>query len=245
MSTLAWALSSEAQRRRRATRLLAAVALLLAPRALAAQAVVSGLIAVIERQGADRTDLRTAVVYLEPRERGVPVAGGRPTPRDASIAMTGREFVPHVRVVLAGGTVAFPNQDPFSHNVFSNAEAGPFDLGLYRRGASRTANFPRAGIYPIYCNIHSRMVSFVIAVPSTLVAAVGSDGRFTIPDVPPGTYLLHAWHERAGARVTREIVVPPAGLSGQRIVLDTRAYVPGPHLNKFGLPYAATREDRY
>jgi plastocyanin len=185
------------------------------------------------------------VVYLEPRGRAVSGVGARPTPRDASIAMTGREFVPHVRVILAGGTVTFPNQDPFSHNVFSNAEPGPFDLGLYRRGASRVANFPRAGIYPIYCNIHSRMVSFVIAVPAPLVAIVAADGRFTFADVQPGTYLLHAWHERAGGSVTREIVVPPTGLSGQRVVLDTRTYVPGPHLNKFGLPYTATREDRY
>lgn len=216
-----------------------------APRTLAAQGVVSGQLAVVERQGADRTDLRTAVVYLEARGRSIQPAGGRPMPRDATIAMTGREFVPHVRVILAGGTVAFPNQDPFSHNVFSNAEAGPFDLGLYRRGASRSANFPRAGIYPIYCNIHSRMVSFIIAVPSPLVAVVAADGRFTIPDVPAGTYQLHAWHERAGTRVTREIAVPATGLAGQRVVLDTRTYVPGPHLNKFGLPYAATREDRY
>ena len=217
--------------------------LLAAPR-LQSQAVVSGQIAVVEREGTDRTDLRTAVLYLEPRGREV-VTGGRPTPRDASIAMTNREFVPHVRVILAGGTVSFPNQDPFSHNVFSNAEAGPFDLGLYRRGTSRVASFRRPGIYPVYCNIHSRMVSFVIAVPSPLVAVVAADGRFTFADVPPGAYLLHAWHERAGARVTHEIVVPAGGLTGQRIVLDTRAYVPGPHLNKFGLPYAATREDRY
>jgi plastocyanin len=222
----------------------AALALIVAPRRLAAQAVVSGQIAVVEREGTDRTDLRTAVVYLEPRGREV-LTGGRPTPRDATIAMTNREFVPHVRVILAGGTVSFPNQDPFSHNVFSNAEAGPFDLGLYRRGASRVANFRRPGIYPVYCNIHSRMVSFVIAVPSTLVAMVAADGRFTFADVPPGAYLLHAWHERAGVRVTHEIVVPAGGLTGQRVVLDTRAYVPGPHLNKFGLPYAATREDRY
>ena len=223
---------------------MAALGLLLLPRELRAQAVVSGQLAVVERQGADRTDLRSAVVYLEPRAREVE-GGGRPMPRDASIAMTSREFVPHVRVILAGGTVAFPNKDPFSHNVFSNAEAGPFDLGLYRRGASRVANFPRAGIYPIYCNIHSRMVSFVIAVPTSLVAMVAADGRFTFADVPPGRYLLHAWHERAGTRVTQEVVVPAAGLAGQRIVLDTRTYVPGPHLNKFGLPYAATREDRY
>jgi len=237
-------LSSDLRQRSRAALVFATLALLLTASRLSAQAVVSGQIAVVERQGADRTDMRTAVVYLEPRGQEV-TAGGRPTPRDATIAMTGREFVPHVRVILAGGHVAFPNQDPFSHNVFSNAEAGPFDLGLYRRGASRVANFPRAGIYPVYCNIHSRMVSFVVAVPSPLVAMVGADGRFTFADVPPGTYLLHAWHERAGARVTREIVVPASGLTGQRIVLDTRAYVPGPHLNKFGLPYAATREDRY
>jgi plastocyanin len=229
----------------RAARFVAALALPVAAPALAAQGVVSGQIAVVERQGADRTDLRSAVVYLEPRGRSVSSGGGRPTPRDAVIAMTGREFVPHVRVILAGGTVAFPNQDPFSHNVFSNAEAGPFDLGLYRRGSSRSASFPRPGIYPIYCNIHSRMVSFVVAVPSPLVAVVAADGRFTIPDVPAGTYLLHAWHERAGNRVTREVAVSESGLAGQRIVLDTRAYVSGPHLNKFGLPYAATREDRY
>lgn len=217
----------------------------IAPTTLCAQGTVSGQMAVVERQGADRTDLRSAVVYLESRGRAVQTSGGRPTPRDASIAMTGREFVPHVRVILAGGSVAFPNQDPFSHNVFSNAEAGPFDLGLYRRGSSRTASFPRPGIYPIYCNIHSRMVSFVVAVPSPLVAIVAADGRFTITDVPAGSYLLHAWHERAGARVTREIDVPASGLAAQRVVLDTRAYVPGPHLNKFGLPYTATREDRY
>jgi len=238
-------LSSDLRRRLCAAGVVVALALPTFPHALAAQGVVSGQIAVVERQGADRTDLRTSVVYLEPRGRSVQSSGGRPTPRDAVIAMTGREFVPHVRVILAGGTVSFPNQDPFSHNVFSNAEAGPFDLGLYRRGASRSASFPRAGIYPIYCNIHSRMVSFVVAVPSSLVAVVAADGRFTIPDVPAGTYRLHAWHERAGTRVTREVVVSASGLSGQRIVLDTRAYVAGPHLNKFGLPYAATREDRY
>jgi hypothetical protein len=74
---------------------------------------------------------------------------------------------------------------------------------------------------------------------------VAPDGRFAIADVPPGDYVLHAWHERAGNEVTRAIVVPAGGLTGERVVLDTRAYVAGPHLNKFGLPYAATRVDRY
>ena len=244
-STCRSALSSDLTHLALAARRLVVLALLLTPCVSRAQATVSGQLSVVERQGADRIDLRTAVVYLEAPGRTVQSSGGGQTPREASIAMTGREFVPHVRVILAGGEVAFPNKDPFSHNVFSNAEAGPFDLGLYRRNASRSATFPRPGVYPIYCNIHSRMVSFVVAVPSPLVAVVAADGRFTFTDVPPGNYVLHAWHERASGRMTRQIAVPATGLSGQRVVLDTRTYVPGPHLNKFGLPYAATREDRY
>jgi plastocyanin len=210
-----------------------------------AQANVSGQIALIERQDAERSDLRSTIVYLESPGHLMHASSVKPELRETSIAMTGREFVPHVRVVLAGGSVTFPNQDPFSHNVFSNAEAGPFDLGLYRRGASKTATFARPGIYPVYCNIHSRMVSFVVAVPSTQLANVAADGHFVISDVEPGTYRLNVWHEHAGAKIVREIVVPPTGLAGQRVVLDARAYVPGPHLNKFGLPYAATRVDRY
>jgi plastocyanin len=238
-------LSSERRSLARAALTLAITLVAGAAGTARAQANVSGQIVLVERQGAEPSDLRSAVVYLEPVGKVVRTASASPAPRETSIAMTQREFVPHVRVVQAVGSVSFPNQDPFSHNVFSNAEAGPFDLGLYRRGVSKVATFARPGIYPVYCNIHSRMVSFVVAVPSPLVAMVAADGRFTFADVPPGSYLLHAWHERAGARVTREIVVPPSGLTGQRVVLDTRTYVPGPHLNKFGLPYAATREDRY
>ena len=208
-------------------------------------ASVSGQVSLIERPGAGQCDVRSAVVYLEEANHAARDSAADPALLGATIAMRGREFIPHVRTVLAGGTVTFPNQDPFSHNVFSNAEPGPFDLGLYRRGRSRSASFPRPGVYPIYCNIHSKMVSFVVAVPTSHVAQAGSDGRFTIEGAPPGTYLLHVWHECAGTELTREITVPASGLSGLRLVLDARAYVPAPHLNKFGLPYAATRADRY
>ena len=239
-------MSSDPRSARRAAHLLAALTTLLCAAVSArAQGSVSGQLALIEREGADRSDPASAVVYLEVRGGIVQQAATRAALRQTTIAMTGREFVPHVRTILVGGSVAFPNKDPFSHNVFSNAEAGPFDLGLYRRGVSMARTFSRPGIYPVYCNIHSRMVSFVIAISTPYVATVAADGRFVIPDVPAGTYVLHAWHERAGGSVTREIVVPATGLAGQRIVLDARAYVAGPHLNKFGLPYAASRADKY
>ncbi len=216
---------------------------------------VRGQVTVTERDGATPANLAETVLYLEPvavtaalaasaAPNATPNAAPDPVPLATEISMRGREFVPHVRIVAAGGEVAFPNDDPFSHNVFSNTETNAFDLGLYRSHASRSARFARPGVYPIYCNIHHRMVSFVVAVASPYATMAARDGRFTIADVPAGAYVLHAWHERAGD-TARPLTVGGGGADDVRLALDARGYVATAHPNKFGLPYAATRADRY
>jgi plastocyanin len=222
---------------------LVAVLLVTSTQALA-QGNVGGLVTLQERSGIEGGDIRGAVVYLESLSR-VTSASDIPSLRTGEIVMRGREFIPHVRVVMAGGTVSFPNEDPFRHNVFSSVDLGPFDLGLYPRGATRSATFARPGAYPIYCNIHSRMVSFVVAVPSRWSTQPDRDGSFLIEGVPAGAYILHAWHERATTDLEREINVPAAGLVNLRLTIDARSYVSAPHLNKFGRPYSLIRSDRY
>ena len=203
---------------------------------------VAGQLSLLERPGAAQRDLNTAIVYLQPADGRTDDDFGN-VAATAQVVMRGREFAPHVVVVQRGGTVAYPNQDPFSHNVFSNTDPVAFDLGLYRRGAVRSAQFGRIGVYPIYCNIHARMVSYVVTVPNRHVAFADREGRFTLPDVPVGTYRLQVWHERA-ARVSQEVVVTASGAT-VRIELDARGYIAGAHLNKFGMPYTSTRTDRY
>jgi plastocyanin len=226
-------------------RILYSAALLALPRlAIGAQATVTGVVTIEERSGGERADIRSAVVYLEPRERAIPV-NDMPSMRSRTVAMHGREFIPHVQIVLAGGSVAFPNEDPFSHNVFSNVDLGPFDLGLYRRLVTRSATFARPGVYPIYCNIHSMMVSFVVAVPAPWATQPDESGHFVLRGVPPGRYVVHAWHEHGAREVTREIVIPASGIDDLPLVIDARTYVDAPHLNKFGRPYALIRDDRY
>src|SRR5437870_350314 len=52
-----------------------------------------------------------------------------------------KAFQPRVLAIPTGSTVEFPNDDPVFHNVFSLSPPEPFDLGLYREGASKSQTF--------------------------------------------------------------------------------------------------------
>jgi len=198
-----------------------------------AQGAVSGRVSIVERPGARTTDLADAVVWLEPR--GGTGALGRSHPQ---IVMESREFVPRVRVVGVGSAVGFPNQDPFRHNVFSKAGPGEFDLGLYGRGESKDAHVERAGVYPVFCNIHSKMNANILVVPGSLYTKVGADGTYRIENVPVGARRVVAWSPSAKP-VQQKIEVSSGG--GQaNFTLDIEAAKA--HTNKLGQPYGSYKE---
>ncbi|MGQ0765541.1 MAG: methylamine utilization protein [Gemmatimonadota bacterium] len=202
---------------------------------------VTGRISIVEAPGFKTPDLANAVIWLEGGGGGRGRSAPQPT---AQILMESRQFVPRVRVVSAGTSVAFPNQDPFRHNVFSKSGPGSFDLGLYARGETRSARFDSPGVYPIFCNIHARMVSFVVAVGSPHVTQPASDGTFNIEGVAPGSYVLHVWHDRGGAR-QQALTVLPSGTGAMAVELNARSWRFVQHLNKFGQKYPPDGRDRY
>lgn len=212
---------------------------------------VSGQLTMLERPGERTTDLENAVVYLEPARgtpqprRGDSVVPRAPDPDSlhAQIMMQGRQFVPRVRVVPAGSWVDFPNQDNFSHNIFSSASGAAFDLGLYGKGKSKPAKFKKAGTFPIFCNIHARMSAYVVALNTPHYAQPAADGRFSIAGVPAGRYVVHFWHERAPEQ-TREITVgaSSSGVPNVDAQLDARGYRWVAHKNKFGQEYSSAGE---
>ena len=159
----------------------------------------------------DTPDLLRSVVYLESAPRGAfeTSEGGR-----AIMDQRNETFVPHVLAITTGTIVDFPNSDRFYHNVFSLSKTKSFDLGRYAAGHSRQVRFDRPGIVRVFCDIHSHMNAFILVFSHPFFAMTGSDGRYQIDNVPPGTYGVVAWNEGAASE-TKSVTVPDGGVAEQ------------------------------
>jgi len=200
----------------------------------AAAAAIAGKIVLVEG-GKDRADASNAVVWIEGAGRGAGTAA------KADMKQASKRFLPRALVVPLGTTVDFPNADPIYHNVFSVSGANRFDLGLYRSGAAKSKKFDEAGLVRVYCNIHPQMIGFIMVVDSAFAAVTGQDGSFRFDAVPPGSYVLKAWHEE-GTETAQPITVKS---SNEPVVLriDVSGFKSEPHKNKYGKDYAPNAGD--
>ena len=151
-----------------------------------------------------------------------------------------KSFEPHVLVVTVGSVVAFPNHDPFFHNVFSLFEGKRFDLGLYEAGSTRDVHFDKPGISYIFCNIHPEMSAVVIALDTPYYGISDSRGQVVIANVPSGKYTLRVWYESALPEtlktMTREVTVSEDS-STLGVLRLAEANLPTTHKNLYGRDY--------
>jgi hypothetical protein len=62
----------------------------------------------------------------------------------------------------------------------------------------------------VVCDTHAWMLGFVHVFDHPFFAVTNEQGTFAIPDLPPGNYVLKAWHEDGGIK-SQEIAVPESG----------------------------------
>ncbi len=146
---------------------------------------------------ADATgEVRVVVDAPGAKQVAVWLEGDLPPPslkERVTISQRGARFVPDFLTVSVGQTVAMPNDDRITHNVFSVSPAKKFDLGHYPQGETRSVRFDKVGVVDLFCNIHENMHATVVVTPSSFAATVAPGQRLTLEKVPPGTYKLVAW----------------------------------------------------
>jgi len=154
----------------------------------------------------------------------------------------GKTFVPHVLAVPAGSTVAFPNEDPISHNLFSLTPGHTFDLGLYRRGPGKSRQFESAGVVNVYCNVHPNMSAVVHVMDTPWYGFADANGDYSF-DVPAGQYRLVAWNEQGGTAASDIDVRSDGKITGATLLtIDGRNFRTVAHTNKNGQAYKAPKD---
>jgi len=115
------------------------------------------------------------------------------------ITQKGCQYEPHVMAVQANQPIEVVNDDPTSHNIHpipaNNREWNKAELP----GAKVEEAFAREEIaIPVKCNIHPWMRGYIAVLKNPYFAVTRKDGSFDLPNLPPGTYTIKAWHEKLG-----------------------------------------------
>lgn len=121
-------------------------------------------------------------------------------------------YVPRVVGVRVGQALEIRNGDALLHNVRSSGEINQsFNQGQPVQGMVYSHTFTtREVMVPLGCDVHAWMRASVGVLEHPYFAVTGADGSFVLPDLPPGTYTLEAWHEQLGTQ-TAEITLAPRG----------------------------------
>ncbi|HYH42877.1 MAG TPA: methylamine utilization protein [Burkholderiales bacterium] len=199
-------------------------AVALASLALCCLARAQGVALTVSVKQRDDRPLIGAVVSLEPQSMALP----RAQPVKAVMDQVNLAFVPDVLVIPLHSSVQFPNSDAISHQVYSFSDARRFQLPLYRGKPYPPVVFDRPGVVTLGCNIHDNMLAYIFVTDAPFFGRTGSDGAWTAPSLPAGTYQLRVWHPALNEpKELQRIVEAQSGRSSIELRL-TRALRPAP-----------------
>lgn len=190
--------------------------------------------------------LKDAIVLLEGVEAGKPFEVSVPL-----IEARDCMFQPFMTIVRNGHAVEVINMDPVMHDIQAyetSIEAGArvlFNTPLvmnhqHNRGDLHAIHNHAPGkslVGPIYlnkgrrtfymqCGFHAYMESWAMAVNNPYYALTDENGKFSIEEVPPGTYQLVVWHPQTGPGLIKTVTVKADGK------LDEQLSLPAPKGNR-------------
>lgn len=150
--------------------------------------------------------LRNVFVYLKEglANRSFP-APSEPVVLDQQ----GCVYTPHVIGLQVGQELVIRNSDGILHNVNARPTVNRgFNISQPTTMETRRSFAASEVMIPVACDVHGWMQAYIGVVDHPYFATTGADGAFHLAQLPPGDYVLEAWHERYGAQTVNVSVAP-------------------------------------
>ena len=115
------------------------------------------------------------------------------------ISQKGCLYQPHVLAIRANQPLEVVNDDPTAHNIHPTPANNREWNKAEQPGGKVEEAFAREEIaIPVKCNIHPWMRGYIAVFKHPYFVVTKQDGSFDLPNLPPGTYTIKAWHEKLG-----------------------------------------------
>jgi plastocyanin len=130
-----------------------------------------------------------------------------PTPGAVLLDQNGCVYLPHVLGVMAGQDITIKNSDGLLHNInASPAEQRGFNTSQPVAMETTRAFGTAEVMVPLRCDVHGWMNAYVGVLDHPYHSVSNGSGAFDLSTLPPGDYVIEAWHERYGTQ-TQNVTV--------------------------------------
>lgn len=117
------------------------------------------------------------------------------------IDQVGCQYKPHVVALQKGQPLKVRNGDETNHNIHFqpkvNQEA---NFSQPKKDMEKDVELVSEGPFHVKCDVHPWMGAWVAVYDHPFFSVTGKEGTFEIKNLPPGKYVIEAWHEKFGTQ---------------------------------------------
>ena len=124
-----------------------------------------------------------------------------PTPAAALLDQNGCVYLPHVLGVMVGQDITIRNSDGLLHNINASPTINRGFNSSQPVSMETTRSFRAAEVMvPLRCDVHGWMTAYIGVLDHPFHSVSSGSGAFSLSTLPPGEYVIEAWHERYGTQ---------------------------------------------